>query len=415
MPRKGWVITIGLVLVVITLAVVQFIRLRRATLELTHDVEALVAKPAMRQALEPVISGTFDSRAKPVVAALKKVRPKAWSPAWREAPGYEDMIAGRRSADSIPGVEEDVEFMLPWVEELVWATHAERPGQPADRVTSEIDDDIAFGSQHAARILAIDQWRVLRAGGAGRALRHCVDALALARDVSAGGTLIESMVSCGMVGLVRDGCVASADAATAEEKRAALADLDTIRSGFASNSDWMSAEAVLTEVIGADFASDTALDALPSHVGGWGNLPNSERKIVPQLGFGVASWRALRERNAVLLSAMQLSPAARDAAIEEAEKAYKQAFPSDRPSALDASYVRFAHRVDNRDLALRLIGCALSVDLSHDESGHWDASPECKPYLSETTLSASERRVSDQVEPKKFRYQLHAAGEGHHE
>lgn len=407
-------IFIALLLVVVALSAVQLIRLRRATRELTHDVEVLVARPASRPALEPVISGSFELRAKPIVDALKKSRPKAWSPPWREAPGSQDMLAGKRTPDSIPGVEEDVDFMMPWVEELVWATHAERPSQPADRVPLEADLDRNFLVHHAVRILAIQQWRLLRAGEAGRALRYCVDSLSLARDIGAGGTLMDAMFSCTMVGTVRDACAASADAAAPDDKRAALADLETIRSGFVTNVDWMSTEAVLTEVIGADFASDSTLDALPVHTGSWGNPMHAERKIVPQLGFGVASWRGLKEMNAVILEAMRLPPPQRDPAIDSAEKAYARAFPPDT-KLIEMSYVQSARRVDNRDLTLRLLGCALEIDLTHDETGRWDASPECKPYLTETTLSATEQRFSREVEPKQLHFELHGANEGHHE
>ncbi|MFT3842879.1 MAG: hypothetical protein QM723_38180 [Myxococcaceae bacterium] len=379
MPRKGWVIFIALMLIPAGLGVAVYVKLREIAVEMEADVRALAATRVERPALEPVSPGGFEARVKPLLLRAARRGPAPWNEPWLQGKDGEiwaDVRNEDRPLWALPvEAKAQLEELRDWYLEVLSATHSELPAQPVERLAAALDDNRGIALQHAAKLAAIDQLLLIEAKRPGEALRLCIDSLALARDAAKGGTLLDSMIGAAIVGIVRHPCARSIDNASAEEQRAALADLRLVRSGCASNAEWMRNERVVQEMLLCTFVSDDELDQLPAGSGAWAKFSShSGNSGLAGWALALRAWPALKRRDDGLLAAMALPAAERAKAVERVQRDTEGPLKD-----ISTDFERFALRIDRRDLMLDQLQCLLELAVDRAETGGWHPPGHCAP------------------------------------
>jgi hypothetical protein len=251
-------------------------------------------------------------------------------------------------------------------------------------------------------LAALETWELLSRGKANMAVETCLDALALARELSLGGGLEGGERSAESQALVYRPCAAALDAATVERKRQALTQLALLRQGLPPLATVLREEAIRHQLVtfGLDFLTPEAVARLP---------PISRARVEAGGGYFYFSSRIghplLRRlvwrRNVASFDAMV---ATADLPPDERQRAFARI---DADYGVLAGYPGMASAVgyhaelaplDVQRFQLAALTTLVEVDLARAEQGRWPAAlgPEVATRLALEGVSAGQARLVPQ-------------------
>lgn len=371
-----------LAIILASLGGVAYLTLRTGPLaeRLVREVEALArARHPRPSHVTPAVEGTFAEQLEPRmgdVLRLYREQPEALRTDVSMWP-CQAVAEGREPVAKLPsGCAQALEAGRAVMAEALAATHAEEGGLPEGlRVLASPAHPYASEGHlallHVVRLAALETRLRLEQGHAEEAVDTCLDALALSRDLAAGGGLVGHMFSVMGYGLMYRPCAAALDAAPLERKRTAVAQLVLLSKGLTPFSRTLSAESAAVQLM--FFAP-----LFPSEL--VGELPAGARDIVaaaPAVGAGPdnpldarLSWhKTVKVFDALVKVADQDAEKRRRGFTNVAAMDAGALYRADGPEV--ESYQQYADRAELLRVQHDALLALAEVDLERAEKGRW--------------------------------------------
>ncbi|MFE8601327.1 hypothetical protein [Archangium violaceum] len=380
-------IVAGSLLLLLVLAAAAFWRLdqraRKAGDEVVAEAQALESLRAVRPAhTDPPTAGSLAQALGPLmpeILALRKTEPPLEEPVNTLCQEVRD---GKRPVAELPGVwRESLERGRPLMQRVLRASRAEEGGLP-DGFQALGDPNhpyqqrglLAF--QHVLKLTALEMRVQLEGGRADAALEHCLDGLALSRDLGHGTGLIGAMISAAGYTILFQPCADALQRASPEGLKQATVALRRIREGLSPLSSAMRPERIYGPLSAfGQVLTPEQRDALPA----------GARALMGQglayLGVDVPVFAPVLMRHALveymrleeeLIPLVDRPPAARkarfDALAREAEQSWNPLVHMGLPD-----YSKYAARVDRQRAQADLLLALALVEAHRVEHGTWPA------------------------------------------
>jgi hypothetical protein len=351
---------------------------------LVREVDAVARARYPRPShVTPARPGRFAEHLEPLmgeVLRLYRERPEALRSA---AAGWPCLAVteGRAPVSELPPpCREAVERGWEGVARVLAATHAEEGGLPEGlgplvAPSHPYASDGLLALLHLVRLAGLEARLRLARGRAEEAVDLCLDALALSRELAAGGGLVGHMVSASGSETLYRPCAAALDAASLARKRSAVTQLARLAEGLVPFSQTMREEsAVMQLMVFGELLSAEQLAALPPGARAVatrtsGLLAHTSNPLDVRL-----AWRKTVKVYDALVPVVDLGPEARRRAFSAIDaRASGELYPAQGPEA--EAYARFAERVEVLRLQHDALQALVEVDLRRAETGRWPESP----------------------------------------